>query len=454
MAETTAPDDTAAWLQEQWSNPSDIFTVLLIIGGDIVRAAIAQLCAGPVPYLTPVSFSFGWVSYAVSAMRSAVGDNRLMPEPELVCKLINAESGYARSNHSWVLSRMLRDFDHWRPRACDQEKANKLAELRSENEKQRAQMRQQLNVAVRERDKQDTIKELERLPRAENLRVPLRVSVWVCRSATGRGSGDWVYWVGILVSVVQMGIGAVPWGFYGEWFTFLVAGTGTALAYSSAALPQWREEKVVVRRLQKSKGVFLTEGNGADDVILILCEKGDLDLEALAAPQRELHSPWTTRIFTTILAVLWIAFLITVAGWKQHTWYLVGIGIIGMLHNVGVAGMKRQPKAWGIDLQYRGTIVQGKVMEVLWNVEESYPGAGQSLIAEFFPGKLFPREETLWKYCERRRHVWKESKSPTSGDGSAKAWTMPPLRGPAIGTDIPEAGEYVVTSRPATPPGR
>ena len=52
---------TANWLQKQWSNPSDIFTVLLIIGGDVVRAAVAQLCIGPVPYLTPVTFSFGWV---------------------------------------------------------------------------------------------------------------------------------------------------------------------------------------------------------------------------------------------------------------------------------------------------------------------------------------------------------------------------------------------------------
>ena len=53
---------TGAWLRDQWSNPSDIFTILLIIGGDVVQVAIAQLCAGPVPGLTPVSFSFGWVN--------------------------------------------------------------------------------------------------------------------------------------------------------------------------------------------------------------------------------------------------------------------------------------------------------------------------------------------------------------------------------------------------------
>nr|POE46975.1 hypothetical protein CFP56_00307 [Quercus suber] len=59
MADTFA--GTAARLNAQWKNPSDIFTILMIIGGDIVKVALAQLCAGPVPYLTPVSFSFGWV---------------------------------------------------------------------------------------------------------------------------------------------------------------------------------------------------------------------------------------------------------------------------------------------------------------------------------------------------------------------------------------------------------
>lgn len=52
---------TESRLRDQWRNPSDIFTILMILGGDIVQVAIAQLCAGPVPFLTPVSFSFGWV---------------------------------------------------------------------------------------------------------------------------------------------------------------------------------------------------------------------------------------------------------------------------------------------------------------------------------------------------------------------------------------------------------
>ena len=52
---------SSAWLRDQWHNPSDIFTILLIIGGEVVQIAIAQLCAGPVSFLAPVTFSFGWV---------------------------------------------------------------------------------------------------------------------------------------------------------------------------------------------------------------------------------------------------------------------------------------------------------------------------------------------------------------------------------------------------------
>ena len=86
-------------------DPGDIFTILMIIGGDVVQVAIAQLCAGPIPFLTPVVFSFGWVGYVVSAMLSAVGDNRLMPNPEVDCCVINAKNGYNRSNYSWERSR-------------------------------------------------------------------------------------------------------------------------------------------------------------------------------------------------------------------------------------------------------------------------------------------------------------------------------------------------------------
>ena len=43
-------------LRTQWILPSDVFSVLLILGGDVIARALAQLTGSG---LTPVAFSFG-----------------------------------------------------------------------------------------------------------------------------------------------------------------------------------------------------------------------------------------------------------------------------------------------------------------------------------------------------------------------------------------------------------
>ncbi|KAG9844091.1 hypothetical protein KCU98_g7257, partial [Aureobasidium melanogenum] len=386
--------NTSEWLRVQWRNPRDIFTILLIIGGDIVRVAVAQ------------------ISYAVSAMLSAMGDTRLMPNPELDCLLINAKTGYARANKSWILSRMLRDFDYWYPRLVDSEESAKTIVLqRASTGKQR-------------------------------IRIGLRVSVWQCTKAVDRGHGDVVYWIGLLVAILQLALAAIPWGLYGEWLTFMVTAVGTILAFVSGALPQWTEEKYGVRNLTERKDVVLTQGNGAHDALLILGPGNGLDLEAMAAPYRQVKCLAATRISSILLATLWIALLICVAGWQQHTWYLLGIGILGLIHNVFVAGKKRQPSAFGIHLIYRETIVEEKVMHTLWRLEEGYPGAGKALLDTFFPGKLRKREDSLWAFAEKRCQA-------CTGKSSAERekWgPVPPFRSPNGMTDyiddIPIEGAY------------
>ena len=52
----------------------------------------------------------GWVSYAISAINSAIGENKLMPGADTPCTVINAENGQSRGNGSWVLGRAMRDF--------------------------------------------------------------------------------------------------------------------------------------------------------------------------------------------------------------------------------------------------------------------------------------------------------------------------------------------------------
>jgi len=52
----TEPGPASKELQKQWTTPSDVFTVLLIVGGDVVARALAQLVGSS---FTPVAFSFG-----------------------------------------------------------------------------------------------------------------------------------------------------------------------------------------------------------------------------------------------------------------------------------------------------------------------------------------------------------------------------------------------------------
>jgi hypothetical protein len=47
---------TTQEFNDQWRNPNDVFSVLLIVGADVVNHAIAQLAG---TWLTPVAFSFG-----------------------------------------------------------------------------------------------------------------------------------------------------------------------------------------------------------------------------------------------------------------------------------------------------------------------------------------------------------------------------------------------------------
>ncbi len=70
--------DAKSQLQSQWRNPTDILSLLLIIGGDVVQRAIAQLFGvyaqpyrgGPKFYLTPCSLLLwlGWLCFHVTGL--------------------------------------------------------------------------------------------------------------------------------------------------------------------------------------------------------------------------------------------------------------------------------------------------------------------------------------------------------------------------------------------------
>lgn len=57
-------------LKNQWSNPNDVLSLLLLLGPDVIQRALAQLVGRRI---TPVAFSFGWAAYSITALFSAIG---------------------------------------------------------------------------------------------------------------------------------------------------------------------------------------------------------------------------------------------------------------------------------------------------------------------------------------------------------------------------------------------
>jgi hypothetical protein len=131
------------------------------------------------------------------------------------------------------------------------------------------------------------------------------------------------------------------------------------------------------------------------------------------------------------LAAAWVLLLVTIGGLEDHTWFLFGVGLLGMAHNVLVAGVKRDSKAHGIPLQFfprdelndphkpfvieDESILQSwpknNVMRALISAEKAYTGVGYRLLPIFFPGDLQPgREEDYWKKVEQVREEKREAK--------------------------------------------
>lgn len=327
------------------------------------------------------------MAYSISAVVAALGENKLMPLPDCACKVINGKSGYVRENSSWVIGRLMRDFDMW----ANDETRRHLERMIGNSWKF-----QQANAERRQPGSGSLV--------AKPAQTSLCVSVYEALPARpGRPDKDMVYWSGFAVAVVQLGIAAIPCGLFGDWGILLLTGVGILLAFASGSLPQFTKAKWPCRR-DSNKTVILTKGNGCQHAIIILSSAGKgLDLEDLAASPTNLDTVdhLQTRSATIVLAVLWILLLITAAGIKANTWFLLAVGGIGMLHAMFVAGYMRYPAAFGIPLEFQEVIGEPKVMETLLAVESKYPQVGKSMIDMFFPGGgLRDDEKAAWVKLE------------------------------------------------------
>ncbi|KEF57447.1 uncharacterized protein A1O9_05364 [Exophiala aquamarina CBS 119918] len=395
--------------RSQMENPSEVFSVLLIIGGDIVQKAVAQMSGHRITF---VAFSFGWVAYAFNSLMSAFGDGSLMPDPEFSSEVINVKSGIKKQNNSWLLCRLIRDLErevtkNWTTwyEVDDQATTDDWIETQDPSVK--------CNRA------------------GEGISSLL---VTICEALPGAANPHrgWHFVIYVAIIIIQHAVAMIPIILYGNWSVLFITGIGTILAVCTTSLSEWRLEKYQARRHSKNS-YAITRGNGHRHVFVIKAgTKADgkfpgLFLDDLAGAVRKAGDG--TRLKTVGLAIAWVSFLIAAGGLKDHTWYVLIVGIIGMAQNIWVAGHHQTSKAHGIPVHIVHThglnpVPLGKhpttytkrgakpvyeasrgmkVMEVLMEVEKDHPTIGAALQPEFFPPGSLRKYEADW-WAEAKAH--------------------------------------------------
>lgn len=239
------------------------------------------------------------------------------------------------------------------------------------------------------------------------------------------------------------------------------------LALLTGSLRQWGMEQWAGRRLSepgsgknKNKIVCLTRGNGHLDAIILVASGAAWDVESLATATS--HSLPETPWLLGGLAVLWACLLLTVAGLKSDTWFLMLIGGIGMIQNMYASAARRPPSAvnmklspyskrpsivglsfdwpfdeensnedtqdttdkWKEQLGYQDVPgVRGAIREL----EKLFPKAGVALMQEFFPALVKYESERYRTKGEKRfwKKAFREFGMPVAPKASAGLQSTP-----------------------------
>lgn len=323
----------------------------------------------------------GWVSYAVTTLLASVGDARLMPlSREGPAVVVTTKSGYVRNNQSWIIDRILRDYDAW----MDKSVRSRLDQILSERY---------------EYMKKHTSRG-ELLPRPSQTGLCVSIYEPSLHKTAGDPTHDLTFWSGLVIAVIQLCVATIPIALSRSWGVLLVSAGGIALALLTGSLPQWKAEKWSCRR--GATGTYvLTRGNGSQHAVVILGNGRGLHLEDLAMGDQVKDAPMMTRVLLCCLSILWICLLIAAAGLSEHTWFLLAVGSLGMFQNVLVAGWRSNPSALGVHLEYRAVVAEMSTMDTLLALEASYPRVGKSLLPIFFPGELRQGEIDAWNKIEQ-----------------------------------------------------
>ncbi|KAL7957428.1 hypothetical protein V8C34DRAFT_285572 [Trichoderma compactum] len=369
---------TANDFRDQWTNPSDIFSLLLLVGGDVIQKALAQFTLNR---FRPMAFSFGWVAYAFSHLLFAVGNLKALPDPDCPCTITRASSSPTTSaNQSWLLGRLVRNHEYWSvPLIKDALNSGRISDQ---------------DVSVN--SSMETYS-----PRPKGLQI--FIYKFVPNSPVNRSlSKDWPWFSGLITTLMQLGIAAIPAGLYGEWEILLITAGGTALAYATAHFSGY--STFHDHRSRDSRTVFtLTEGNGSRTAIVFIKDSNiGVDLEHLTRVESTGGSQILRIAAASVQLVFWVALLITVSGLKTHTWFMVAVGALGMMQNLVLAGAPRTPEALGIPVELVRVVGSHGVMDTLLILEAKVPYAGKALLPIYFPGRLRESEIEKWEALESK----------------------------------------------------
>ena len=275
------------------------------------------------------------------------------PSPGNTALLINIESGYGRTSSSWVLDQILKSVE---------------AEVGT-------------------------------------TMGPLYVSIYdVHGRSVHPARRDWRWWMSITTIALQLLVSVIPYCKDSDYSVLLLSLFGTGLAFIHGSLPQWKREKWA-GRLDRKRGTYcLSRGNGTPHAIILRNASGDCPhFEDLATLR--VRCTRACKIAIDGLSVLWVIVLLMALGLKQHAWYLLAIGCIGMIQNLLVAAVPQTLACNGLQMELvHSRISETKIMTTLMKTETLFPKIGAALVPKFFPGEL-REDEKMFRALAAKNHA-------------------------------------------------
>ncbi|KAI0656045.1 hypothetical protein C8Q70DRAFT_1014224 [Cubamyces menziesii] len=321
-------------------NPSLVLPALMALGTDVLRRAQA------IPDISPLTI--GWPEFLLTLL--ARGQPDLLVEPP--CTIINAKSGYARTNRSPVLEHLLRSHTN------------------------------------------------------DSTRGGLTVAFLTTSQRPGTPSFDGVSYAAIAVTAGQLSLATIlPLIGQSSENVFKATLAGTLLSNAVSYLLRRHQLKQIhsARDVPEKRRdiTCITSGNGSAEAVVIITEGGGVRIEDLAASRANDLGSGTTLAVASLIT-LWTIFLLSLTTLDRvDAWWMLAQCGIGAAYTVFAARQWRGGSALGFRFTGKKVVRADKVMETLMKAEEIEPGVGSTLLPIYFPGPLRPDEELWW--AERKQ---------------------------------------------------